>query len=167
MPNTISAYARQELYSRSSKDVAVTLLTFSHPDFAETFRLCSQGIRIADTPQATYGLVSNGLTFLYIPMGVIHPVMSPGRPPTAKIVMENIGREMIIAIRSVTTHPSCKMELVMQSAPNTIERSYPLLKVMGAQWNAEIVTLELGIKMLEDEMVPSDSFSPSGFPNLF
>lgn len=164
---TTSLTFRQKANAAQSDMLPIWLITLAHPDFAGTLRLSSDPTaRISSTP-LLYGTVSNGLTYQFCPMAVAAPDDIDERGPTARFVIENVGRELITLVRSVTTPGTCALRMVMSATPDVPEADYPLLDLRGVTYNAETITVEVGIDMLELIPYPAGIFAPSGFPGLF
>lgn len=167
MSRTISALLRSALYSQESGEVAVVLFTMTHVDWPGTFRVCTDPTtRLSDTP-LTYGIVSNGQTFTYHPMQVSLPDDIDERAPTARLVIDNINRDLVAFARTVQGPGACTIQIVLASTPNVVEITFPALDIRGVSGNDQALTVEFGIDALETEPFPAGKFVPSQFPGLF
>ena len=62
--------------------------------------------------------------------------------------------------------PDVTIELVRQDAPNTIEWSWPPMKMINVKWNAATVAADLEFENLAREPYPFLTFSPAEFPGV-
>lgn len=168
MSRDLSEAIRAALYAENSSDFPIALLTITHSDMPDPIRVSSDPTeRLTDSPEVTYGTVSRGQTYAFIPFRLQLPVEDEDAPPTSRIVMENIGLELIELIRSISEPAQFLIELVFRSDLDTVEVSFPPLDLVSADYDAATVTLELTIDSLEREPCPAGSFIPSRFPGLF
>lgn len=167
MARTLSLTFRNAMMAENTGAVVVALLTISHPLYLQPLRISSDPTqRITDVP-LTYATISRGNTYTFVPMTLVLPDDIDERAPTARLIVDNISRELITAIRSFTSPPKCSMELVLSDSPNVVEVAYPEFDIKNTQYNPNSITFELAIESLTDEPLPAGSFNPSGFPGLF
>lgn len=167
MSRTVSLTFRGAMNSQESADVVIVLLTISHPSYAEPLRLSSDPTtRLSETP-LQYGTVSRGDTYLFCPFSASLPDDVGERAPTARLMLENVSRDLVTLIRSIPSPASATIELVLASSPDAVEIEYPAFQVRNASYNANVLTLELSIDALTDEPFPAGTFNPSSFPGLF
>lgn len=164
---SVSLTLTEAFTAQESGEVPVVLMTFEHQDFAGPLRLSSDPTtRLSEDP-LQYGIVSNGDTYLFCPMSVQLPDDMDERAPAARLMIENVSRELVAFIRSVTTPGTCRIVLVLASDPDTMEVEYPILDLRGVQYNADTLTVELGLDALDTEPFPAGAFVPSSFGGLF
>jgi len=89
----------------------IVLVTVEHSELAAPIRLNTSG----------ENQVSNGDTYLACPIQVTLSEDSEDRIPQAKLVMDNIDRTIIAALRSITTPPTVTLQIVKASDPDTVE----------------------------------------------
>lgn len=164
---SLSLTLTEAMNAQESGETPIALLTFEHPDFPGPLRLSSDPTtRLSENP-LQYGTVSDSETYLFCPMSIQLPDDMDERAPNARLAIENVSRELVAFIRSVTTPGTCRIVVVLASAPDTVEVEWPILDVKGVQYNANILTVELGLDALETEPFPSGAFVSSYFPGLF
>jgi hypothetical protein len=96
--------------SPNSAECAVYLVTVDHADFPAPLRWCTGGEDV----------VSNGVTFTAVPMKVALP--GEGADPGARrgrISVDNIDREIIGRLRTASSKPDAKIEIVLSAIPTT------------------------------------------------
>ncbi|ODT22213.1 MAG: hypothetical protein ABS35_15285 [Kaistia sp. SCN 65-12] len=167
MSRSVSITLREAMNSQETGEVMVGLLTISHPAFLTPLRLSSDPTeRLSDEP-LTYGTTSRGETYTFCPMVVSLPDDLGERAPAARFMVENVSRKIVEQIRAIISPGTANLELVLASSPDSVEIGYPEFQVSRAQYNANVITLEVSIDALTDEPYPAETFNPSGFPGLF
>lgn len=167
MSRTISLDARKSVYAEETGEIWVFLVTINHEDLAEPMLFSSDPTeRLSDDP-LQYGTVSRGNAYAYLPMTVTLPDDSDGTAPTIKLGLDNTLRDTVPLLRSVTTPPSVTVEMVLASAPDTVEADFPAFDLVDATYDSGQVTADLTIDALSTEPYPADTFTPSGFGGLF
>ena len=164
---TISLNARQSMYAEHTDDYPIVLVTIQHPDFEDVLRLCSSPLERLNDDPLSYGTISNGETYIFVPISIQLPDDMDERAPGAKLSIENIDREATAFIRSVTTPGTVDLSLIMASTPDIIEVEFPTLDFRSFTLTQDDLTIEVGLDALEREPFPNAVFAPSGFPGLF
>ncbi len=152
----LSAACKAALYAPNTGDLPLCLLTLDHDDWAQPVRLVND----------RQDLVSNGDTYTARAFSVQLPADKDG-PPRAVLVVDNVDRALVAAMRTITTPPTVSIGLVLRSAPNTIERTWPNLRIRSAQIHATALEVELGPNAVFDEGYPGLDFTPLAFPAGF
>jgi len=166
MPVTVSNAFREAMFSENTKHWVAVLLELSHPLYAGTLRVTTAGTRLSEFP-LKYGLLHNSVEYLYVPMEFQLPPDIEGSAHNARLVIENVSRDLLIFVRSIEAGGKCTIKLISSININFVERQFPQLDIKAATWNAETITVEMGLDALDAEPIPADTFNPSGFPALF
>lgn len=167
MSRMISLTLREAMNAQDTGEILITLLTISHPDFPDSMRLSSDPTQMLSVDPLRYGTVSRGDTFLFAPFSQTFPDDNGERAPTMRLLTENVSRDLVAMIRSVSTRPTALVEVVLASSPDTIEIEYPPMEVVNASYNANVMTVDLSIDGMAEVAYPARTFSPSAFPGLF
>lgn len=156
------------MYAEHTGTVVIALLTLTHPSIAGDPLYISSDptVRLSDTP-LIYGTTSRGNDYQFVPMALGLPDDIDERAPSARIIIDNVSRDIVAIARTFPSPPKCKIELVLSSSPEVVEVEYPEFDIMNFQYNSNSITLELTIESLTDEPLPAGSFNPSGFGGLF
>lgn len=157
MSRSITVTARQAVHAAETGEAFLVLLTIDHADLAAPIRVSSDGV---DT-------VSRGETFAAFPFRLTLPEDSDDRPPRARLQIDNVDRQIVQALRQVSGPPSVLMEIVLASDPETVEAAFPDFTLQSAQYDALVVSGELGLESFLREPFPAQRFTPAGFPGLF
>lgn len=167
MSRTLSLTTRRAMNAQETGEIVIFLMTVTHPDLDGPIRLSSDPTtRLSDSP-LTYGTASRGQSFLFVPFGLILPDEKEAATPQAKVMLDNVDREMVNILRSTSTPAQVKIELVLASEPDVVEVEEPMFDLVSADYDAQTVTLTLVMNGLATEPFPSGSFNPSSFPGLF
>lgn len=167
MSRSLSLTMRRAMNSQETGEVVVALLTIAHPSFVDVLRLSSDPtVRLGGT-KLRYGTISRGNTYLFCPMGISMPDDIAERAPTARLMVENVSRELTTLIRQISSPGTATIEIILASSPNVVEIAYPEFDIRGALYNANTMTLEMSIDALTEEPFPGGTFNPSAFPGLF
>lgn len=157
MSRNVSAELKQAVYAQETEQEFVVLVALSHPDLAAPIRVNSSGKDV----------VSNGETFLAYPFEVVLPDDVDDRPPRAKLRIDNISREIVLAVRGISSAPFVTIQIVMATAPNTIEAEFPDFRLSNITYDQLTVEGDLTLEEFIGEPYPARVFSPADFPGLF
>lgn len=171
--NTMSQAAIAALFSPDAQTSLVTLLTIYDPSDDSTVLL-----RVADnytqrlddaatTQEISYGIISRGNNFYFLPMSITLPSEEPNSAPRCSITLDDVTKQVIPIIRQINGPPRVKIELVLNSTPNTVEASFDKFYLSSISYNANQVTAELSMIDYAMEPFPAYSFTPKYFPGLF
>lgn len=155
MSRTHSAPAIASQNAQQTNEVWLVLLTITHPDIT-TLRFVNN----------TDNIVSNSQTFTAFPFEVILPSQDADNIPRASLRIDNIDRSIVAALRSLTSPPIVQFDVILASSPNTIEATFPGMKLMNATYTAATIEGELGPELLYTEPCTL-TMTPSRFPGMF
>jgi len=164
---TLSLTMRAAMNAEVTGEVAVVLLTIEHADLATPIRLSSDTTSRLTTDPLIYGTESRGNQFLFLPFSAVLPDDKDEAPPQAKVVIDNIDREIIPLLRSTSTPSSVTLELVLASSPDVVEMSYAALDLVAADYDSQSITISLAMDAFVTEPYPADTMNPSSFPGIF
>ncbi|HET8791808.1 MAG TPA: DUF1833 family protein [Modicisalibacter sp.] len=153
----MSTTLTQSAFAQDTDDVWLPLLTISHPDIDPPIRVVHN----------TVNIVSRGNEFINFPFDIILPDEREDAPSSARLVIDNVAREIGQAIRSISTPPSVMIEIIRAADPDTLEMSWPNFFLRNAKWNAGQVSGDLVLEDFTDEPYPAGVFSPARFGSLF
>lgn len=157
MSRNASAELRQAVYAQETAEEFVVLIAIAHPDLETSIRVNSSG---KDT-------ISNGETFFAYPFEVVLPDDVDDRPPRAKLRIDNISQEIVLAVRTISSAPFVTIQIVMVSSPNTIEAEFPDFLLSNITYDQLTVEGDLTLEEFIGEPYPARVFSPADFPGLF
>jgi hypothetical protein len=151
----ISDALKRAVLGISSDEVAVTLLTISGTGFT-TFRVCDN----------SSDLVSRSQTFTAFPFTIELPG-DDDQAPLAKLRIANVSKDIGQAIDAATGQITVKIELVLASAPDTVEKTFEGLELRVTTRDALAVEGDLQSAQFTSEPWPKVRATPGRFPGLF
>lgn len=168
---TTSLNFRAAAFAQETGRIPIALITLSHPSLEDDIRISTdptQRIEEFTTDlDVVYGTISNGLTYLFLPVRIKLPDETEDGPGDMTLEIDNIHRAYIEAIRSVFTPITCQVDIVMDNALDTIDASWPEFNLTQIKYNDTLITGTLTIETLVTEPYPAHSFVPSYFPGVF
>jgi len=111
---------------------------------------------------------SDPIKFVGLPFQIQLPSDEAGSPPSARLEIDNISREIVAAIRTATgSAPAVKIEVVRLLDQDAIELTFPLLNLRNVRADVAKVSGDLFSEDLMTDPYPNDKFTPGFFPGLF
>ncbi len=157
MPRLASQTFKDAIFSQETSEVFILLLTIDHADLADPIRVCSDSVSV----------ISRGETFINFPFDLSLPIDSSEGPPRAQLTIDNVDRQIVQAIRSITSPATVLMEIVLSTDLETVEMSWPDFEMISAEYDFLKVSGELTIEQFISEPWPQGRFLPSNFPGVF
>lgn len=149
----------EQLEAELSDDPIFYLVTIDHDDLATPIRLCTN----------YEALVSRGDTYQNYPhMELALPDDTEDQPPRQSIVLEDIDRVVVEALRTLptTSPPSITIEVVLGSDLDTVQDSWTG-QIREASYDYNAVEAEMRTDELLGVGAPALSYTPSLFPAMF
>ena len=157
MSRSVSSTFKQAIYASETDEAFLVLLTIDHETLENPIRVTSGSIDV----------VSNGETFVPFPFNLSLPDESSDAAPRARLAIDNIDRQIVLSVRSITTAPTVKMEVILASDPDVIEASFPDFKLENISYDAYTVSGDLVLEEFVTEPFPAGIFNPAEFRGLF
>ncbi|MFQ5776363.1 MAG: DUF1833 family protein [Kiloniellaceae bacterium] len=154
---SLSTTARQALFAQETGEAFIILLTIDHPNLAAPIRVAGDGLDV----------ISRGDTFVAMPFDLSLPEQTEDRPPRARLAIDNVSRDIVKAVRSISSPATVLIEIVLASDPNTVEASLPDFILRDVRYDALVVEGDLDLEDFAAEPYPAAIFSPANFPGLF
>lgn len=167
MSRTLSLTLRAAMFAEETGEVPVCLITIAHASLAEPLRFSTDPTERLSVDPLRYGTTSRGEVYDFLPVAVRLPDDRDEAPPALSLVLDNIDRETIALLRSTVDPAEVTVEVVLASAPDDVEISFPAFDLTEADYAAQTVTLTVAIDALQTEPFPSGSFTPAQFSGLF
>lgn len=143
--------------ARETGEAAVVLVTITHASLTAPIRVAGYDVDVT----------SRGETFVAMPFSISLPTDTEDAAPRAKVGLDNVSREIVIAVRNATgAPPSVTLEVVLASTPDVVEASFPGFALRSVTYNALTVEGELTLEGLATEPFPKDRFTPGNFPGV-
>jgi hypothetical protein len=168
---SMSPAALRAVFSPEADDDLITLLTIYNPDNeTQVLARIADGFtqRISETDdEVVYGVVSNGMEYIFVPMQLSLPSEDEAQAPRCSIVLNDVTRYVTPLIRTITSPPRIRLDLVLSKTPDVVEVSFSDFYINSFTYNAESVTADLAMIDYEREPFPMHSFTPRYFPGMF
>jgi len=157
MANTLSPELLAQLYAQNSDDPFLTLVTLSHPTFAEDVCLVNNSKNI----------ISRGIEFLAFPMKIRFPMDDGESTRDFTIDFDNASLELIEEIRSVTDKIAIKIEMILASMPDVVQMVQEDLFIGSVSYNSQRITCKVVMDNFLNVELTSERYGPNNFPGLF
>ena len=151
----ISDALREDAWANDGP-LPLVLLVIDHPSLPEPIRLVNNKENIQ----------SNGEDYIGFPFTIVLPDSKDSAPPTAKIMIDNVSREIGQAIRLIATPPTVTIRVVRQETPDILEAEFSGMYLTNVTYDAMSVDADLQFEDLMREPYPYITFSPSMFRGI-
>lgn len=148
---------RQAINAQETPEAALILLTLDHADLTSPIRVTSDAVNT----------VSNGQTFIPCPFRITLPDDTEEHVTQARLTIDNVDREIVLALRKINSPLSITIQVVLGSDPDTIEAEFDDFLLKDATYDALVVSGRLSIDHIMQEPIPGDVMDPACFPGLF
>lgn len=166
MSRAVSDALKAELFDQNMDEVAIWLVTITHPNLTDDIRLSSDPTTTLSS--GVKGTISGALEFVNIPFEITLQEQSDNLLTRAVIRADNISREIMLAVQTAQGEaPNVRLQMVLASAPDTVEVDINNLKLNNVQANAFTVEAELQPAILQGEKYPANTINQADFPGVF
>ena len=162
MSRTVSSAFKAAVAAQQTGEAVLVLLTIDHEDLSY-----SGGPGPIYLTSDSVNTVSRGNTHLPFPFQIALPDEREDRPPVSQLIIDNVSREIIPTIRSLTSAPTITLELVLASDPETVEAGPFVFTLKDATYDLLTIAGRLGYEDILNERWPIDDFTPASHPGLF
>lgn len=157
MSTQVSINAMRAMFAQQTAEVFLVCLTITHPDIT-TLRLVNN----------TQPVVRAAGTYQPYPMQLILPAQRDDQLPQVDIVIDNVDREVLRQIRTVSGVPKVTMEVILASSPDTVEAGPFDFSLKQAGYDVLAITGTLGYEDdILNQRVPAMEYTPTNSPGLF
>jgi len=87
--------------------------------------------------------------------------------PTVQLQIDNVDRRIMEGVRALTSAPAVTLEVVLASAPDTVEAGPFAFTLKAADYDALVISGTLAFEDVLNEPYPQYAFTPGSFPGLF
>ena len=157
MSRNLSTAARNALYAAETGEGFAVLLTLSHAGLATPLRVAGSDAAIT----------SRGDTFMPYPFKLTLPDDAERQSPEARLVIDNVDRQIILALRNLNTAPLVTIEIVRMADTNTVEARFDSFRLGQVSYDMHMVEGVLSLEDFTAEPFPAGCFSPAHFLGLF
>lgn len=156
MSRPVSDNFKRAAYAEETAAAYIILITIEHETLPEPFYFCSD----------IKNMSSRGQLYTAFPFDINLPSDSEDADPRTTIRIDNVDRRITAAIRSISSAPTLRIEVVEAGAPDTVEASFPDFQLTDVSYDSLTVSGSLTLEQFTGEPFPADIFSPALFPGL-
>lgn len=169
MPRALSNSFLRGAFASETGICPIILLTITHPGLSAPIRVSSDPTqRISETASdVIYGTRSRENDFIFFPFSLTLPTEEDDGPQNMRITLDNVTREYISILRTISGPPSVLTEIVLSESPDLVEASWPEFLLTEVKYDALTIEGTLALETLTREPFPALSFTPNAFPALF
>jgi hypothetical protein len=164
---TVSDVFKKAMFDQETSEIPVLLLTITHPDLPETIRISSDNADLLDYEQQLRGTISRLNNYNFLPVSASLPEEGEDASNTIQITVDNVSQELTEPLKSTVTPATVTVEIVLASAPDDVEVSFPDFQLTSADVDAGSVKLSLTVDVMASEPYPADNFTPAAFGGLW
>ena len=146
---------KQDAWANESP-LPLVLLEIDHSSILEPIRLVNNKVNVQ----------SNGEDYIGFPFDIILPDSKDQAPPSAKIRIDNVSREIGQAIRLISTPPTVTIRVVRQETPDVVEVEFSGMYLTNVSYDAMSVDADLQFEDLNREPFPFLTFSPANYKGI-
>lgn len=151
----VSTAGKTQVFAQEG-DSFLVLLEIDHADLADPLRFVNN----------TEDVTSNGESYTAFPFDISLPTDSDESPPRARLVIDNVSREIGEVIRDLDTAPTITIYVIRMDDFDAVEITLPSFTLRNVQYDVMQVSGELELEDLTREPFPARTFSPAEFPGL-
>lgn len=154
---TLSSAAQGAVFAAQTGQAFILYIKIDHADLPAPIRVNSDAV--------VY--VRDGENWHPFPFAVAMPPERDDRLAGVQLIIDNIDRSIVNAVRSVSSAPTITLEVAMGSSPETLEAGPFVYTLKNAKWDAHTVEGDLAFEDILNEAFPGGSFTPQTHQGLF
>ena len=163
MSRSLSAAALADLFAQESTKVWLLLLHIEHADLASDIDVVNNN---EDVTSSAMG--SGSVVYTAFPFAITLPSESEDEIlGQAKLVIDNIERTIVNAVRSISTPPTINLVIIHSDDLDTAVIGPMTFTLQDVGYNALTVEGTIGLPDLLNVQFPKESFNPNPTPGLF
>lgn len=157
MSRTLSAAAKEAMFSQETNKVFLMLLTLEHDDFAGPIRVVNNYDNVTSG-----GDVYTAYPFLFSLPDEFEDSLSQ-----VDLIITNVDRLLVDEVRSISSPITVTLEIALSDSPDTIEAGPFVMKMREVKYDASRLTGQCSFQDILNEAYPEGSYTPADYPGLF
>lgn len=157
MPADTSLAFRQAAFAAYTNQEFILLLTINHSSFGSPIRLV----------QSLKNVTSRGNLYAASIFTIALPEQNPEQMPSVTLRIQNVDLALVQGLRTIATPLLVTLELVLGSAPDTLEAGPFDFTLRAVEYDLHWITGRLQFEDLLNERFPAQSYTPALFPAAF
>lgn len=169
MSRVLSSDALRFMFSEESEVYPILLVTLSGSDLSSNILISSDPTqRLQETAEnIVYGTISNSLNYYFLPFQLKLPDEDDEGSQAMSITIDNVGRDLVPAIRSSSSQIAVSVDIVMSCSVDIVEASFPDFIISSVDYDELTISGNMIVDLFDNEPFPAGSFTPSNFLALF
>ena len=143
------------IYQTTTDEAFLWLLTITTSN--ETIRLVNN----------MEDIVSRGNNYTAYPFNISLPIEDGSKQLSLSLTIDNVDQVLIEAIRGFLEPPVMKLELVLSSDFDTVEKKIDFLRLSNVEYDQLQIRGQLKPNNVLGNAFPATSYDPSQYPALF
>jgi len=143
------------IYQTSTNEAFLWLLTIT---------TSKETLRIVNNME---DVVSRGNTYTAYPFNISLPVEDGSKELSLTLTIDNVDQLLVEALRGFLEPPVMKLELVLSSDFDTVEKKIDFLRLSNVEYDALQIRGSLKPNNVLGNSFPATSYDPAQFPSLF
>jgi hypothetical protein len=156
MSNNLNAELLAQMFGQVSDDPFLMFVTLSHPDITPVYLVNN-----------TVDQISRGQVYTAFPMQITLPTDDGESNREVKIDFDNVSRELIDEMRSITTPMDVKIEMALASNPDLVQLSLEELKLRSVTYDKQRISARLQMDNFLNVELNAEKYTPDRYPGLF
>lgn len=156
MSRTLSEAAIESTNAQETAEVWLTLVEIDHADLTAPIRVVNNHEDIT----------SNSNLFQGFPFNVEFPDEPMDGQPMARLSIDGVDRTIVETLRTISSPPTVKLQVILASQPDTIEVEFDGLTLRRATYPAHTISGDLVFQDILSEPI-TFTMTPNKFPGLF
>lgn len=130
-------------------------------------------IRVFDAPNTVYlvnnteDITSNGQVYQSFPVKVTLADDDGDSQAQVQVEFDNVSLELLEEIRTITTPIPCEIDLILASAPDSVEIALRDLLIRDVTYDASTIKGTLTADDFLNSRFPADTYTPTDYPGIF
>lgn len=164
MSRNFSTLLKKQLFAQEMDGVAIVLVSITHPEFEIDYHVSSNNDAMLSN--GFRGTLSNGVEYTQYPFDVTMQEQSDNLAARAKIAIDNVSRELLLAIEQIQNNepPTVRIQVVLDKEPDVIIADARKLQMHNIDATAFVIEAELLPRLMQGKKYPKYSFNPADWP---
>ena len=155
--NNLSPELLAQLFAQESNDPFLMLVTLNHSSMPSPLYFCTNSVNV----------ISRGITFIPFPMSIVLAPDDGESNREVQMTFDNVSREIIDELRSVTDPISVTIEMVLASNPDYVQIVLEDLKIKNISYDRQRISAKLYLDTFLNVGMTSEDYTPQNFRGLF
>lgn len=156
MSRVLSDSFLEALHAAQTDELFIYLVEISHDNLSAPIRVNNSG----------QDITSNGNVYINLPFTFVPPPDSDEGSPRAKLLIDNVSRDIVEAVETMGSAADCVISIVLASDPDVIEVVWPDFELGNFVYDVNTVEGTLSIEDFTAAPYPARVFGPAEFPAL-